>query len=119
MTGPLAVAPEQDPEPLYSNEVEFFDLRLAPLFARPIRAIWCVKWQEHEEAADTVKLLWQTWELASMRHSPDDLVVWKRDFAYPLLFDRLCTEDGTFSGCNWREGHHDPDAIVPLGRSQT
>lgn len=110
MTAPVPGAPPR----VYSSMEEFFDERLAILFARGDRFNWCVQWQEHPEAATVVQALWDTWE-AAQHQVPDGMAVWMRDFAYPLLFDRLTVSDGTFSGCTWRGAKHSPD-MVPLPR---
>jgi hypothetical protein len=108
-------APGAAPANVYSDYVEFFDLRLAELFARNNRLYWCPEWQKHPEAATVIEALWVTWEIAQ-RNPGDGMAVWMRDFAYPLLFDRLAVDGGTFSGCSWRdEGAHNPDT-EPLPR---
>lgn len=105
------------PQNIYSSYQEFFDFRLADLFARNPRLTWCAQWEQHPEAVAVIESLWQTWEVAQRPTSgPEGMAVWLRDFAYPLLFDRLTIGDGTFSGCSWRdENIHAPDT-KPLPR---
>jgi len=100
-----------------TDAVEFFDIVLADMFARPVRLQFCIRWQEHPEAVAVIEALWQTWEVA--QHNPaDGMAVWLRDFAYPLLFDRLCQPEGTFSGCSWKNEKHFPDThSLPRNRA--
>lgn len=110
-------APGAAPATVHTDMFDFYDNRLAPTFKRNNRLTFCVRWEEHDEAVLVVQVLWDTWEVAnrSLAASPDAMAVWLRDFAYPLLFDRLTISDGTFSGCSWREGTHEPDTD-PLPR---
>lgn len=104
MTGP-GPALAGPPPPIYATDQEFFDLFLSQIFARAKRFRWCSQWQEHEEAEFIVHVLHDTYE-NTMAAMPGEIGVWLRDYAYTLFFDRLCTEDGTFSDCDWQSDRH-------------
>lgn len=95
------------PGPVYATDDEFFELFLSQVFARPKRFRWCLAWKSHEEALMVVKMLHDTYEVTVVQN-PWDMAMWFRDYAYPLFFDRLCTEDGTFADCDWQSEQHNP-----------
>jgi hypothetical protein len=100
---------------VYATDQEFFDLFLSQMFARNKQFRWCLQWADHEEAAFVVKILHDTYE-ATVLGPPVEMAVWLRDYAYVLLMDRLCTDSGTFSSCDWQSDRH--KAPLPL-RSAT
>ena len=94
---------------VYATDQEFFDLFLSQLFARNKRFRWCLRWAEHEEAAFVIKVLHDSWETTTAQ-MPGEIGVWLGTYAYPLFFDRLCAEDGTFSECNRTY----PEHVLPI-----
>lgn len=92
---------------IYNSYVDWFNGYLAGVYARPKDLVWCLEWQEHEEAVQVIEAMWLTWEEMEQTPNGDNKVIWLRDIMYPLM-ERLTEPNGTFSGCSWVDHKHKP-----------
>lgn len=112
---PEAPAPARRPlVPVFPTVELWVENYFGPTFARPKPFNWCPQWRKHQEARQVLTVLWRTWEEAMHEGGANDMAVWFRDYAYPLL-DRLTAEQGTFTGCDWHaedeEYRHHPEVV--------
>ena len=97
------------PAAAFLDAVEWFEGWLAPVVRRPLKAgtYWCRQWQEHAEAVERVRALWEAWEAARAEGGNAMSYWWTVHFDahWAALAD---SAGGPFSACA-RRGQHSTD----------
>ena len=99
----------EGPAAAFLDAVEWFEGWLAPIVRRPLKAgtYWCGQWQEHAEAVERVRALWEAWEAARAEGGNAMSYWWTVHFDahWAALAD---SAGGPFSACA-RRGQHSTD----------
>ncbi len=99
----------EGPAAAFLDAVEWFEGWLAPTVRRPLKAgtYWCGQWQEHAEAVERVKAMWEAWEAARAEGGNAMSYWWTVHFDahWAALAD---SAGGSFSACA-RRGQHSTD----------
>jgi Domain of unknown function (DUF4913) len=99
----------EGPAAAFLDAVEWFEGWLAPVVRRPLKAgtYWCGQWQEHAEAMERLKALWEAWEAARAEGGNAMSYWWTVHFDahWAALAD---SAGGPFSACA-RRGQHSTD----------
>ena len=99
----------EGPAAAFLGAVEWFEGWLAPIVRRPLKAgtYWCGQWEQHAEAAERVRALWEAWETARAEGGNAMSYWWTVHFDahWAVLAD---STGGPFSACA-RRGQHSND----------
>ena len=93
----------------FLDAVEWFEGWLAPVVRRPLKAgtYWCGQWQEHAEAVERLRAVWEAWEAARAEggNAMSDWWTVHFDAHWAAPTD---SAGGPFSACA-RRGQHSTD----------
>jgi hypothetical protein len=99
----------EGPAAAFLGAVEWFEGWLAPIVRRPLKAgtYWCGQWEQHAEAMERVRALWEAWEAARAEGGNAMSYWWTVHFDahWAVLADSV---GGPFSACA-RRGQHSSD----------